>query len=263
MIKITETVKLDHQNELGPQIEYLKLGRYESENSIIHHFLDPYSLQGDDLVQDLIHKKVIASVAGTTTPAVVTPLTLSRSALLSRPVTSQFQATTSPIGSPPATALGVLGIEPKRTIGVGGVLTPFAKAEEEITSSEKHLNPGAASSTSDLSRPNSALRIPDSPSHAGSAFEAFGVHHGALNLISKWETDSIGSIVAVPIFMSLLFTIVWPIVTVIVFNADAQYSVQTAFLIAIYILIACAILMVLVAFLDTREERLDEKKRPR
>jgi hypothetical protein len=99
-------------------------------------------------------------------------------------------------------------------------------------------------------------------SHAGSAFAAMGVHHGALDLISQWNSGSMARTAALPIIASLLFILVWPIVAVIALNADAQLSIGVAFIIAMFILIVTVIFIALAAFWDTRDndERLGGKK---
>jgi len=78
----------------------------------------------------------------------------------------------------------------------------------------------------------------------------------ALNMATRWNTDAAGSIVALPVVLSLLFAIIWPVVAVKVYNADVNASVQTSFGIASYVVTSGALLIALVAFIDTQNEKI-------
>lgn len=66
------------------------------------------------------------------------------------------------------------------------------------------------------------------------------------------------AIVALPLTLSLLFAVAWTVVAVRVYHADVQTSVQTGFTIGSYVVTAGALLIALVAFLDTRYEKVKD-----
>lgn len=76
-----------------------------------------------------------------------------------------------------------------------------------------------------------------------------------LNFTSTWSTEAIGSIVGTPLLLSILSCMVWPIVAVLKYGADVQTSVQTGVTIGGFIVTASALLIALVAFLDTMGSR--------
>jgi hypothetical protein len=78
----------------------------------------------------------------------------------------------------------------------------------------------------------------------------------ALNMVNKWNTDAAGVVVAIPLLASLVLGVVWAVVAVAVYHADVNTSVQTGFAIASYVITAGAILIALVAFLDTQNEKV-------
>lgn len=86
--------------------------------------------------------------------------------------------------------------------------------------------------------------------------QPLGEHQMALNTVHKWNTDAAGVVVAVPLLASFVVGIVWPAVAVATYHADVNTSVQTGFTIASYIITAGAILIALVAFLDTQNEKV-------
>ena len=83
-----------------------------------------------------------------------------------------------------------------------------------------------------------------------------GEHKMALNMATRWNTDAAGSIVALPVVLSLLFAIIWPVIAVKVYKADVNASVQTSFGIASYVVTSGALLIALVAFLDAQNEKI-------
>jgi hypothetical protein len=85
---------------------------------------------------------------------------------------------------------------------------------------------------------------------------ALGEHEMALNMVNKWHTDTAGAIVAVPLVASLIVCVAWPSVAVAVFHQDPNISVQTGFAIATYLITTGAILIAIVAFLDTQNEKV-------
>ncbi|CAO2652310.1 Nn.00g005930.m01.CDS01 [Neocucurbitaria sp. VM-36] len=72
----------------------------------------------------------------------------------------------------------------------------------------------------------------------------------ALNIVRTWDASVASIIVLIPVFGSLVFSIIWAIVATNYFKADAQASTQTAFTIGSYLVTAGALLIALVAFLD-------------
>jgi hypothetical protein len=85
---------------------------------------------------------------------------------------------------------------------------------------------------------------------------ALGGHQMALNIVNKWHTDAAGAVVAVPLLASLIACMTWPAVAVVVYHGDVNISVQTGFGIASYLITAGAILIAVVAFLDTQNEKV-------
>lgn len=74
-------------------------------------------------------------------------------------------------------------------------------------------------------------------------------------MVNRWNTDGASVVVAIPFVISLAITIVWPTVAVVRYEADLNASVQTGFAVGSYVITAGAILIALVAFLDTQNEK--------
>ncbi|KAL5043249.1 hypothetical protein BDW71DRAFT_188252 [Aspergillus fruticulosus] len=64
---------------------------------------------------------------------------------------------------------------------------------------------------------------------------AAGQQTMALNFVSSFDSSSASMIVLLPIVSSLLLSVIWPIVAVRRFQADAQTSVQTGFTVGSYV----------------------------
>lgn len=88
------------------------------------------------------------------------------------------------------------------------------------------------------------------------AAHSFGDHRMALNIVSRWSFEAGAFVVGMPLMISILLAVVWPAVAVKVFQADIQTSVQTSFTIASYIITAGALIIALVAFLDTQNNKI-------
>jgi hypothetical protein len=85
-----------------------------------------------------------------------------------------------------------------------------------------------------------------------------GKHKMALNFVTRWNTDEASVLVGLPVVLSLLIGIIWPIVASRVFGADVQLSTQTGFAVATYVITTGAVLIALVAFLDTQDQKIKE-----
>lgn len=85
--------------------------------------------------------------------------------------------------------------------------------------------------------------------------QSFGDHQMALNIVSTWSIGAGAVVVGIPLVTSILIAVIWPVVAVSVFQADVQTSVQTSFTIASYVITAGALLVALVAFLDTQNDK--------
>lgn len=59
-----------------------------------------------------------------------------------------------------------------------------------------------------------------------------------LNFVSVWRIEALGNMAATPLFISLLFCVVWPPVAVLRFGADVQNSIQTGVTIAGFVVTA-------------------------
>jgi hypothetical protein len=81
-------------------------------------------------------------------------------------------------------------------------------------------------------------------------------HGGALNLVSRWNTSTAGTIVALPVVFSVFVCVAWPIVAHKVYGADVQSSVQTGFGVGSYIVTTGAIMIALVTFLDATNDKI-------
>lgn len=78
----------------------------------------------------------------------------------------------------------------------------------------------------------------------------------AINIVENWSTEAGAVVVGLPLVISLLFCIVWSAVAVAVFGADVNMSTQTGFTIGSYVVTAGALLIALVAFLDTQNAKI-------
>ncbi|KAF2396538.1 hypothetical protein EJ06DRAFT_585009 [Trichodelitschia bisporula] len=78
-----------------------------------------------------------------------------------------------------------------------------------------------------------------------------GMQTKALNFVEQWDTRLLTVAVAIPVIVSLLAAIAWPWMSVRRYGGDVQASVQTGFTIAGFILTAGALLIALVAFMDS------------
>jgi hypothetical protein len=94
------------------------------------------------------------------------------------------------------------------------------------------------------------------PATQTQAAQPFGNHRMALNIVSRWSIGAGTMVVGMPLVTSILLAVVWPAVSVAVFHADVQTSVQTSFTIASYVITAGALLVALVAFLDTQNDKI-------
>ncbi|KAH6882541.1 hypothetical protein BKA58DRAFT_373493 [Alternaria rosae] len=74
----------------------------------------------------------------------------------------------------------------------------------------------------------------------------------ALNIVRDWDPRVTSIAIIFPTALSLIISIVWSIVAAVHFKADVQASVQTGFTIGSYVVTAGALLIALVAFLDTK-----------
>ncbi|RYN82910.1 hypothetical protein AA0120_g9525 [Alternaria tenuissima] len=74
----------------------------------------------------------------------------------------------------------------------------------------------------------------------------------ALNIIRSWDPQVTTRVIIFPILLSLIVSIVWSIVASTKFKADVQTSTQTGFTIGSYVVTAGALLVALVAFLDSK-----------
>lgn len=60
----------------------------------------------------------------------------------------------------------------------------------------------------------------------------------ALNFVSGWDTAGASLVILTPIAISLVVTVVWPIVAVLKYEEDVQTSVQTGTAVASYLITA-------------------------
>ncbi|KAL4910993.1 hypothetical protein BDW74DRAFT_4635 [Aspergillus multicolor] len=74
----------------------------------------------------------------------------------------------------------------------------------------------------------------------------------ALNFVSSFDSGSASLVVLLPIVTSFLLSVFWPIVAVTRYQADVQTSVQTGFTVGSYVVTTGALIIALIAFLDTR-----------
>ncbi|RYP03168.1 hypothetical protein DL764_005317 [Monosporascus ibericus] len=86
--------------------------------------------------------------------------------------------------------------------------------------------------------------------------QALGDHKMELNIVDMWNTEAATVIAAVPLLSSLVVGIVWAVVAITVYQADVNVSVQTGFTIASYVITTGAILIALVAYLDSQNEKV-------
>ncbi|KAF1831888.1 hypothetical protein BDW02DRAFT_555833 [Decorospora gaudefroyi] len=74
----------------------------------------------------------------------------------------------------------------------------------------------------------------------------------ALNIVRGWDPKITSWIVLFPVLLSICVSVTWSIVATTYFKADVQTSTQTGFTIGSYVVTAGALLVALVAFLDTK-----------
>lgn len=65
-----------------------------------------------------------------------------------------------------------------------------------------------------------------------------GTHQRALNFVRKFNSATATFVIAMPITISAIFSVVWVIVAVRKYGADVQASVQTGFTVGSYIVTA-------------------------
>ncbi|USP72889.1 uncharacterized protein yc1106_00163 [Curvularia clavata] len=75
--------------------------------------------------------------------------------------------------------------------------------------------------------------------------------HG-LNIVRSWDPYITSTIVIIPVLFSFFLSIVWALVSTIYYKADINTSTQTGFTIGSYVVTAGALLIALVAFLDSK-----------
>lgn len=78
---------------------------------------------------------------------------------------------------------------------------------------------------------------------------------GALNIVTMWHIDAAGPFLFLLRVSSLAAAIVWLLVAVPQYKADVQDSVQTGFAVASFIVTASALLLAVVALLDTLKRK--------
>lgn len=245
-------------------MEYLNLGKYEISDGNIHHFLDPYVLRGDDIFQDLVRRKIVASVSGTHIGPLATPMGQGTPAM-SRQSMTMLQRTQTTESSMPEALPSFEKQDGANVLTHTPEAPSFEPRSSNVNSPRSdspvsHSRVGPEESVSGYSRPpTTGLKRNDSRSPVPSIHADFNVHHGALNLVSDWNIESTGSIVAVPIITSLLFIIIWPLVAAVGLHDAGQYSATTAFTIAIYIILLFGGMVGLSLFMDTRSEMVKEK----
>jgi hypothetical protein len=260
--------QLSEGNIIGHSVEKLNFGRYEPEISSLHHFLDPYTLRGNNRVQSLIQKKVIASASGTPTPP-QTPLSIVE---MSFPPQAIQSASSRPSTSSSTSSFAIQNEKgehldssaterPQTTSPVYNSGPSFPMRPPTVPLTDR--SPGTDQTflnLNPLSIPSRPSTVPplhkSTQSEVGSAIASISVHRGALNFVSKWNTDSTESIVVVPIIFSLLFAILWPAVAAGALHADAQTSVWTGLLLALYVVGIPALLIAMVAFLESKDQVL-------
>jgi len=76
-------------------------------------------------------------------------------------------------------------------------------------------------------------------------------------MVSRWDTNAIATVAAIPLILSVLFCVLWSIISVSIYHADVNVSVQTGFAIGSYIITAGALIIALVAFLDTQKVKIE------
>jgi hypothetical protein len=260
-----------NDNVIGSKTEEVKLGRYDSEISSLHYFFDPYPLRGSDRAQSLIQKQVIASASGISTPPATPTHEVIQMSFSPQDVTTvaEQQSSSSSISSfaiqhEKAETIGIMPTERLQTTSpvhnrgpsALSMRSPTVPLTEKSLAAEQqfhNLNP--------LSIPSRSTTVPPPekpPSEAGSAIPSIGVHRGALDFVSKWNTDSTETIVVVPIVLSLLFAILWPAIAAGALHADAQISVWTGLTLAVYVVGIPALLIAMVAFLESKNQDLLE-----
>jgi hypothetical protein len=101
-----------------------------------------------------------------------------------------------------------------------------------------------------------ANALPRVDRHNGEHEKAvLGDHKMALNVVTLWNTDAATVVVSIPLVFSLIIGIVWTTVGVIVYDFDVNESVTAGFTLSVYLLTAGAILIALVAFMDSQNEK--------
>ncbi|KAL5386725.1 hypothetical protein PMIN02_008412 [Paraphaeosphaeria minitans] len=81
----------------------------------------------------------------------------------------------------------------------------------------------------------------------------------ALNIVRSWNPRSASVTVAIPVFCSFAVAIIWSAVCTLRYGADIQDSVQTGFTIGSYVVTTGAVLIALVAFLDTKYNSSEQR----
>ncbi|KAI9886690.1 MAG: pyridoxine biosynthesis protein [Watsoniomyces obsoletus] len=86
--------------------------------------------------------------------------------------------------------------------------------------------------------------------------QPLGSHTRALKVVSTWNTEAGAAVVMLLFITSLVFSVTWSAVSAAAFHADVNASVQTGFTVGSFIITAGALLIVLVAFLDTQNAKV-------
>jgi hypothetical protein len=111
--------------------------------------------------------------------------------------------------------------------------------------------------TSNLAAVTDGIQQPATPLPiAGALPTSYGDHQMALNIVENWSSEAGGVVVGIPVFISLLFCVIWSAVSTTVFGANVSTSTQTGFTIGSYVVTAGALLIALVAFLDTQNTKI-------
>lgn len=122
-----------------------------------------------------------------------------------------------------------------------------SKAVQICPSSKGHPVRGETIESFDLGRYSSSKVInflnPDGLDHTQchqtvKMLKDINVGSGGLDFVRAWDRNNAAVIALIPFVLSLLFAVVWVVVSVAAYAVDVQVAVQTAFTVAAFIVTA-------------------------
>ncbi|KAF2106527.1 hypothetical protein BDV96DRAFT_694039 [Lophiotrema nucula] len=264
--KNIEIVKIEN-DAVGDRVGLpLDLGRYGPYNRQIHYFRNPSAITGDTLLRRLITEHVIIDPNQQQAninqqQANVNPQQATQNPQASQnPQANQNQQPANSNIPVTPNQLPVNINQQQANANPQATTTTQVNPQQPPVSLNPQVNANQPSANTNQQQANvnlqsNATQPPSNPAQQQAT--SVPPQRRALNVIRTWNPQSATVIVLFPFVLGTIISIVWPIVATRRYDADVQDSVQTGFAVGSYVVTAGALLVALVAFLDTKSNVKD------